>query len=52
MAAEALYLRASEMVEDEVDPDLEEALVETDWSGEVDTAQVSGVVALLRAALK
>ena len=51
MTAEALYLRASEIVEDEIDPDLEETLVETDWTGEMERAQVDGVVAMLRLTL-
>lgn len=48
---EALYLRVSEIVEDEIDPDLEEALMETDWTGDVERARVDGVVAMLRLTL-
>jgi hypothetical protein len=52
MTAEALYLRVSDMVDDEVDPELEEALVEMDWTGEVDKSEVENAVRILRETLR
>lgn len=47
MTAEAIYLRLSDM-HDEVEPELEEALLETDWTGEVGKEDAERVVMLMR----
>jgi hypothetical protein len=48
VTAEQLYLKLSE---DDVDPDLEEALLETSWTDEGVTDEAAKVTALLRTTL-
>lgn len=45
MTAEQLYLKLSE---DDVDPDLEEALLETNWTDTTATDEAGRVAGLLR----
>ena len=48
MTAEQLYLKLSE---DDVEPDLEESLLETNWTDAVAMEEAGRVVALLRTTL-
>jgi hypothetical protein len=48
VTAEQLYLKLSE---DDVDPDLEEVLLETSWTDEGVTDEAAKVTALLRTTL-
>ena len=48
VTAEQLYLKLSE---DDVEPDLEEALLETSWTDEGVTDEAAKVTALLRTTL-
>lgn len=47
MCAEQLYLALSEAVEDELDPDLEEALLSVDWTGDEGSERARDVAAML-----
>ena len=49
MTAEQLYLKLSE---DDVDPDLEEVLLETSWTDEGVADEAAKVTALLRTTLE
>jgi len=45
MTAEQLYLQVSE---DDIDPDLEEVLLETSWTGDGSAVEAARVTVLLR----
>ena len=47
MCAEQLYLALSEAVEDEPDSDLEEALLETEWTGDEASEKAGEVVRMI-----